>query len=344
MKKLSDIAWNIPEEEYRQDPSLSYSTLAKYERGGFNALATLFEPVSSDSLTFGSAVDAIITGGQEEFDKTFFVCDFPGFSFKADEEIVKNLFDIFGETYNDINDISDNAILTQIPDDYQKTWKKETKIRHIKEYGEKYYALLKTAKGRRFLTNEEKEVIDKTVEALKTSPSTNFYFRDDADGLDRFYQLKFKATLGGIDYRCMADLLVVDPHNKVIYPVDLKTSSHTEWDFFKSFVDFNYQIQSRLYWRIIRDNLDKDPEFKDYKLVNYTFVVVNKKTLTPLAWKYEDTQKTGTMYYGKNKQIIFRDPEEIGAELTNYLKTTPRVPNGIKENEPNDIINYLNNL
>ena len=28
-KELKDIAWNVPEETYRQDPAISYSTLAK---------------------------------------------------------------------------------------------------------------------------------------------------------------------------------------------------------------------------------------------------------------------------------------------------------------------------
>ena len=30
-KSLKDISWQVSEEEYRQDPALSYSTLAKYE-------------------------------------------------------------------------------------------------------------------------------------------------------------------------------------------------------------------------------------------------------------------------------------------------------------------------
>ena len=32
MKKLSDVAWNVTEEEYRADPALSYSTLSRFDR------------------------------------------------------------------------------------------------------------------------------------------------------------------------------------------------------------------------------------------------------------------------------------------------------------------------
>ena len=75
MKSLKEISWLVTEEEYRQDPALSYSTLAKYERGGFNSLSTLFDKVESPSLTFGSAVDSWITGGLDEFESKFMVAD-----------------------------------------------------------------------------------------------------------------------------------------------------------------------------------------------------------------------------------------------------------------------------
>ena len=77
MKSLYDISWQVSEEEYRADPALSYSTLARYEREGFNNLDKLFDKIETPSLTFGSAVDALITGGQEEFDSKFAVFDIP---------------------------------------------------------------------------------------------------------------------------------------------------------------------------------------------------------------------------------------------------------------------------
>ena len=40
-KSLKDISWDVTEEVYREDPALSYSTLARYEREGFNNLSKL---------------------------------------------------------------------------------------------------------------------------------------------------------------------------------------------------------------------------------------------------------------------------------------------------------------
>ena len=39
----------------------------------------------------------------------------------------------------------------------------------------------------------------------------------------------------------MADELIVNHERKIIIPVDLKTSSKCEWDFYKSFVDWRYE-------------------------------------------------------------------------------------------------------
>jgi hypothetical protein len=147
------------------------------------------------------------------------------------------------------------------------------------------------------------------VDALKSSEATKWYFAIDNpfENVERHYQLKFKATLDGVDYRCMSDLLVVDHDKKIVYPVDLKTSSHTEWDFYQSFVDWHYHIQARLYWRIIRHIMDNDEVYKDYKLDDYRFIVVNKRTLTPLVWLFDATKSVGDLVYGKNNDIIFKD-------------------------------------
>ena len=142
----------------------------------------------------------------------------------------------------------------------------------------------------------------------------------------------------------MADLIVVDHKNKLIIPVDLKTSSKYEWDFYKSFLDWHYFTQARLYWRVIRDNLDKDPYFKDFTLLDYKFIVVNKRTLIPLVWTFSSTQKYGELHLGKNQQIVIRDPFTIGKELYTYLKEKPLIPNGIKMTKQNKLEEWINTL
>ena len=145
-----------------------------------------------------------------------------------------------------------------------------------------------------------------------------------------------------IAFSCMADLIVCDHKRKKVYPCDLKTSSHMEYEFYKSFVQWSYQIQARIYWRLIRAAMDADPVFKDYQLCDYTFIVVNRKSQTPLTWKFIDTQKHGDLEYG---DFILKEPFATAIELDDYLKQqsegTLKFPKGISDETPNDLKYWL---
>lgn len=347
MKSLRDISWQVSEEEYRADPALSYSNLARYEREGFNNLDKLFDRIETPSLTFGSAVDSIITGGQEEFDERFMVAEFPSIP-DSIVKIIKSLYKQYAGTYRSLLNIPDNSIIRETEDqNYQMNWKPETRAKVIKEKGTDYYNLLFVAGDRRILDTQTYQDVCNAVKALKESKSTQLYFAEDnpfEPDIERLYQLKFKGEFGGITYRNMADLIIVNHKEKWVKPVDLKTSSHTEWDFHKSFVDWRYDIQARLYWAIIRQNMDKDEYFKDFKLLDYDFIVVNKRTLTPLVWNCPFTQVQGTLKFGKNDQIEMRSPFVIGEELNSYLTSRPKVPIGISDTGANDLKEWLNTL
>lgn len=347
IKNLYDISWQVDEPTYRADPALSYSTIAKFARDGFNKLDNIFDKLDTPSLTFGSAVDALLTGGQEEFDEGFMVADFPPITDSV-LKMAKTTFERWSDEYRTLADVPNNSLIELSEElSYQLNWKPETRAKVIKEQGSDYYSLMYVASGRKILDTATKAQVDAAVHALKTHASTKHYFAPNNQFNTRFvreYQLKFKANLQGVDYRCMADLLLVDHEKKIVYPVDLKTSSHAEWDFFESFIQWRYDIQARLYWRIIRDNMDKDPIYKDYVLADYRFIVINKRTLTPLVWVFPDTRKNGTLFYGKKSQIELEDPCELGAKLYHYLSSRPKVPLGIKETDSNNLCHWLNTL
>lgn len=347
MKSLRDISWQVSEKGYRADPALSYSTLARYEREGFNNLDKLFDRIETPSLTFGSAVDSIITGGQEEFDERFMVAEFPSMP-DSIVKIIKSLYKQYAGTYRSLLNIPDSSIIRETEDqNYQMNWKPETRAKVIKEKGTDYYNLLFVAGDRCIIDTQTYQDVVNAVRVLKESSSTKLYFADDnpfEPDIERLYQLKFKGEFDGITYRNMADLIIVNHKEKWVKPVDLKTSSHTEWDFYKSFVDWRYDIQARLYWSIIRQNMDKDEYFKDFKLLDYDFIVVNKRTLTPLVWNCPFTQAQGTLRFGNNSQIEMRSPFVIGEELNSYLTSRPKVPRGISDTGTNDLREWLNTL
>lgn len=347
-KSISDISWLVTEEEYRADPALSYSTLAKFERSGFNELSHLFDKVESPSLTFGSAVDSLLTGGEDEFNERFIVAEFPSISDNL-TTIAKVLHARYGETYRTVDSIPD-SVLAEVGkecDFYAGDKYANYRVKLIKEGCSDYYNLLYLSAGKTILDTQTYNDVIKAVEVLKTSETTrNIFFENNpfTPEIEGFYQLKFKATLNGIDYRCMFDRINVDHTNKTIQPIDLKTSYKKEWDFYKSFIEWNYQIQNRLYYRILLENIKKDPYYKDFKILPYKDVVINKISLTPLVWDCDFTPAMGTLTFGKNNQIVMRDPEEIGKELSYYLSRAPRVPQGINITGGNDLRKWLNKM
>ena len=336
-KELKDIAWNITEEQYRADPALSYSTLARYEREGFNNLDHLFDHISSPSLTLGSCVDTLITGSQEEFDKLFYVADIPSIGDK-EKAIADNLFNKYGSQYSSLVDIPQEDILTTANESaFQKNWRDDTRVKVLRDRCSIYYAVKANAGDRTVVDLDTYYKVMAMVKALKESHSTHGYFadNDEMSPVRRYYQLKFKARLDGVDYRCMADELLVIYDEKKIIPIDLKTSSSKEWDFQHSFCKWDYMIQARLYWLIIKTNLMNDDYFKDFTLEDYRFIVVNRDSLKPLVWEFPLTKTKGTLVDEEGKE--YRDPLEIGKELRGYLDLKPLVPNGIEIDGVNTI-------
>lgn len=334
---LYDISWQVTEEEYRADPAYSYSTLAKFDREGFDNLETLFDRVESPSLLFGSMVDTMLTDGIEEFNKRFAVFDYPELSDSL-TAIAKDLFNNYADKYSKIVDIPDD-ILAEIGlrnNYYAGDKYRSYRVKKIKEECSNYYNLLYAADGKIPASTQDYLDTVSCVEVLKSDEYTKWYFQEnDAfnDDIQRFYQLKFKTEWDGIPLRCMADLIIVDNKNKIIIPCDLKTSYKKEWNFFKSFIEWRYWIQAQLYWYIIRKNLDASIEFRDYTLAPYRFIVINRITKKPLVWIYDDTMsETDCVYHSEteNKDYRCRNWRNIVKELDTYLREKPTYPIGIK--------------
>ena len=341
---FSDLSWKVTEPEYRADPALSYSTLQKYENNGkFRAIPTLGETISSPSLVFGSVVDALVTGGYGEFNDLFLVADFPEIS-ESLQEIARVLFSKFGGTKL-FDEILDNELADVGKECNYYAGDKYTAYRSrlIRENCREYYNILSSATGKTLISQKDYDDALACKDAFLTSPYTADYFRDSEGSIEIFYQLKFKGEdpETHIVYRCMADMIRVCHEIKTVFPIDVKTSYKPEEDFPKSYLQYLYNLQSRNYWRLIRQAMNKDPYYKDFKLADYTFLVVNRNTLTPLAWVDSKTQASGTVIYKTEggKKITIRDPYEIGKEIVLYKTENPRYPKNV--GYVNDITNYI---
>lgn len=207
-KSLKSISWLVEEDEYRADPAYSYSTIAKFDREGFEKLDTLFDKVESPSLLFGSCVDTLLTDGQKAFDERFLVADFNSVT-DTIRKIVEDAFMQFGKTYNTLSSIPTREFGVLVDTyDFYKNWKVETRINKVISEGSDYYHLLYIAGDKKIITSTMYQDVVNCVDALRNAPATKWYFEKDnpfTGSVERLYQLKFKGEYEGIPLRIMAD-------------------------------------------------------------------------------------------------------------------------------------------
>lgn len=331
MKSLKELSLQISEEQYRANPALSYSLIATYEKGGFSSIPHLYDKKESDALIFGSMVDIIITEGIERFQEKFVVADF-----KIPSDSIKAVVDWLLEyrTEECFEDIPDDIILNTCDlAEYQMRYKAETRLSKIKSEGEDYYNTVRQIGNRTIVSDNIYQEVLAVVGVLKGQAHTNKYLQQTKEGsnVEFLYQQKFSTNLDGLDVRCMFDLLIVNHDRKIIIPIDLKTSSMLEYDFPKKYLENRYDLQSRLYCRILKNIIKDDEYFKDFKIGDFRFIVINKNNRLPLIFidEYSFVEGNIEIKFKSGSKKILRNPVTIGKELRDYLNKESVVPTGI---------------
>lgn len=338
-KSIKSISWQVTESVYRADPAISYSTLSRFDREGWRKIGSLFDKIESPALRFGSAVDTMLTDGEAAFTQRFMVCEFPSLS-EVLISLTKELFNGYGNDYRSLDLVPDEIILAHSLS-YQSNWGDEAKLKHIRSKCGDYYKLLALSTDKEILSQKDYDDTVACVNELKTNPYTKGFFKINPfdTRFEKEFQLKFKAEFNGISVRCMFDELVVDHQEKIIYPIDLKTSGHAEEDFEQSFVTWRYMIQAQLYTYILQQVISKDEYFKDFKIAHYSFIVINRFTLAPLVWRYYGNFSEVDMKDDKGN--IYRNWRKLLVELHYYLQS-PDIKYTKEARERNGIMKISN--
>ena len=277
-KSLKELSWDVSEEVYRADPALSYSKLSQFFKQGPKALIST-EKVDTPALRFGSLVDCILTS-PEEFDDRFYVADIDRFS----DTIRKIVESIEIDDNKDLSELPSASLLLALDmGEYQTNWKPETRIKKLIELGSDYFTVLKYSTGKIVISPQEFSEAQQCVQTLKTSQYSYEVFEVNEDQ-ELLYQLKFKSKLNDVDVRIMTDICRVDHANKTIQIIDLKTSGKEESLFEESFLSWNYMIQASLYKQVLKNIISEDEYFKDFKVLSFDFLVINKVSLRPIIW------------------------------------------------------------
>ena len=207
-KSIKELAWNVTEKEYRKDPAISYSTLSRFEREGWRNLSSLFDKIDSPALLFGSAVDCMLTDGEQAFAERFIVCEFPNLSDNL-ISITTELFSKCGDTHRKVDTIDDEVIssVAVAKGYYAGDSYKTTRIKKVKGSCNEYYSLLALAGDKTILSQKDYNEVALCVNELRTNPITKDFFYIDPwnTDIEKVFQLKFKAEWNGIPVRCMFD-------------------------------------------------------------------------------------------------------------------------------------------
>ena len=339
MKPFCDLSLNISESEYRNNGRFHYSDIAGYMKDGFSYFKR-DKKEESESLTFGSMVDCLVTQGIDEFDNKY--CVEKEFSLSDNQKsAIKDLLEYGYENLSD----NDPEVIYAVLEQYYKNPKSQ--VTKLFEEGSGYYKFLHDTKGKIAVDYQMYQDAIDVANKVLTSPSGRTFFNGNDKGVDKFYQLKFNGVIDDIPVTCMVDALYVDHRVKTIWIVDLKTTcANYEWEFPKSFVKYNYAVQARLYSTIVRQIMDSDDDYKDYKLEGFVFVYVSRQNRTPLIWTFDKNLDNDDIVIEKQNgdKIILEDFRKPLKEMYRIKEDQLNLPADISLMYGNDVIKHLKKL
>lgn len=342
MTQLKDLSLNLSEEDYHDYPAWSYSKIARYARDGFAALKTLHDRTEpTPSMEFGSLVDALITSPERAAQYSVMYREVP----PAEKKVLNRLAQSGVERLDDVPD-SSFAIATEDCQYYPK-WGLDTRIRHLKEYGD-YYETVASGKT----PVSETDWLDATDMAYAVT--TDAYLRTlfgKTDGdVEYLYQTQFltQHTLPSgktVPVKIMPDVIRIDHRKKTVQPIDLKTSSQPGYNFKESFLKFRYDIQASLYSDVLQEVMTANGCCDGYEMLPYLFVDISRTDKVPVTYRYDQTdftQSDGLSFSSNGRTYSYKGWRTLLDEILYYESTSATVPLGMKTDGPNDLLEILN--
>lgn len=347
-KSLKDISWLVDEPTYRADTALSYSNIKRYAKEGFSCVRHIYEQSEpSAEMRFGSLLDCLLTD-PARYQQDYYAADIPELS-DSMAGVLTNILERPESVVETFDEVEDNIILQALIDTntYQNDWRPETKINKVRKACTDTFNLIVKTRGKEVISLATLAKAEKCRDIVKdTFPEifslTQKHSRDGVLVEENWFQLKFKAKYLGIPIRCMTDAVRVDHNRKEVTITDLKTSHYPEYEFFRQFIQMRYDIQAEEYWWNVRQNMDKDDYFKDFKLNDFQFVVVNPDNPQPLLWVWERSKIIPDGSYGSMHTLKLKPWTNLVTELNAYIESAATMPNYIDPTGSNSLIDMIN--
>lgn len=257
----------LTKDNYRKYPAIHYSLLSKLSKDPKGVLSE--EKDFSDGITFGDALDILLTQGEKEFEEKYCVC-------KVDKPTGQ-----MGDFVDAFYKLKDSNLAYEVAG-----FKRDsiTKVlgRFAKE-GEDYYNFLVQSEGKQVISYEMYMKVLDAISTLKSHPFTEVYFDKPRKGIEIKYQVPLLFKIDDSEGKCLLDILVIDHEKKIIYPLDLKSMGDYVNTFPASFMKWNYYLQASFYTYGLKQL------YPDYTIDNFKFIVISSLQLNkPLIYKCSD--------------------------------------------------------
>lgn len=272
-------------DSYKENKALNQSVLKNIQYGinYFTKKLEEQQDIISQWAKIGSAVDCIITKGEEAFQDEYYVSQLT--KMPSDTEI-----QIINSVLNQVNTFNSNDdselkelnkyslyILAALNEfNYQSRWKDDTRINKILENCTEYWEELRLASHKTILTKEESEIIRSAINRIQASPIFDDIYKD-ADEVYFQYPIYFEYK--NIACKGLCDIVKIkfDEEAKIITAkiYDLKTTSSPLIQFNKSIEKFRYDIQAQFYIYGLKQHLKTI--YSDYNIIiePFSFIVVS---------------------------------------------------------------------
>lgn len=308
--KFSDLGWNITEEEYRALNRVSYSSIAAFLKYSYEGI--LRERPKTKAMDLGTLVDNLVTNPIEA--EKFAAADYSLFptnekDFSLCQECAENIEE--GK-----KEIEEEKLLELLnKHQWRTSWKDTTRIEKFHKFYDS--AILE------LLSKKDKILVESDIynKAQQCAFAAKMLLKKTFKDCEFAYQFKIADTIEEIPLKCMIDIIAVDHKSQRIYPIDLKTTSNPEYSFVNAVVKYRYDIQARLYHRMLT-NCIKGTEYENYYICDFRFLVVNTITMPKPAWWIWNAYDYNTdfeVYDRKGNKIKLEEPVKVAKIVAPYI-------------------------
>ena len=139
-------------------------------------------------------------------------------------------------------------------------------------------------KNKYVLSKDEYDIVTKCRELVLANPFTQKYFINLSKSIELLHQYAVYFDYNGFQCKALLDGIRIDHNAKTIEPFDLKTTGGGVYNFESSFREFGYYRQAAMYLEAVkRDEYIKSLIEKDYKVLEFKFIVVDSKPSSNMA-------------------------------------------------------------